>query len=84
MIPRAILEILHAQDAEENSRILEKSEEMKRTKYLERMGIEKEHLERIQKEREHQLIEKRRLQNVLDNEKEQILKDFELNNIKLI
>lgn len=48
------------------------------------MEIEKERLEKLKKEREQQLIEKKRLQATLDQEKEQILKEFELKKNKLI
>lgn len=58
-------------------------QQAKKEKFLERMAMEKERLEKVQREREMQLYEKRRLQSELEAEKEQILRDFELKKKRL-
>lgn len=71
------MEILRAQDAEENLKRLEKVQNMKVQSFLERMSVEEERLQRVQREKEEQTRERRRLQGLLEKEKAQILQDFE-------
>lgn len=71
------MEILHAQDIEENRKRLEKMQELKNHTFLERMAVEQQRIEKAQKEKDDQYRERKRLQGMLEREKSQILKDFE-------
>ena len=48
------------------------------------MGLEKERIAKVQREKELQIQERKRVQELLEKEKEIILKDFEKKKKKLI
>jgi len=77
-------EILHKQDVDENTKRLEKMSNLKKDMFLEKMSQEHERIARVQKEKEQQFLERKRLQEILEKEKQQVLQDFEKKKKKLL
>lgn len=81
---RYLKEILHKQDVDENTKRLEKMSNLKKDMFLEKMTQEHERIARVQKEKEQQFMERKRLQEILEKEKQQVLQDFEKKKKKLM
>lgn len=78
-----IIEILHMEDVMENNARIEQMERQRKKQVFDKMIIEKERLAQIKREKEVAYLEKKKLQEQLQMEKEAILKEFELKKKRL-
>ena len=74
-----IIDFLKMEDIEENNRRLERLREQKRKEYEEKIAVEALRLQQLRAEKEKGLNNKKKIQATLEQEKAQILREFERN-----
>jgi len=78
------MDILRMEDAYENNKRLEQMRENKKKQFIDKITETSQRLEQIQLEKEKAYLERRKLQNQLEAEKAQTLKEFERKKKSLI